>query len=197
MDTHNTYNKVSRLLHWTIAVLIIGLLCGGLLMGNIPNSSLALKVGVYNWHKSIGLTILVLSIIRLVWRLTHRPPALPDSMKKGEVMITKIMHTAFYVFMIVMPLVGWSIISTSKFPSKLFNSPVTIPVLPFWKDLGAAPKKEIHELFEETHEIMAFIAIALIVLHVAAALKHHFVAKDDILVRMMPSLNKKTSSSEK
>jgi cytochrome b561 len=194
MSTQNSYHRVSRLLHWTLAILIVGMLAIGLLMGNIPNANLGFKVMVYNWHKTIGLLILTLSVFRLIWRLTHKPPALPAAMKSWEKLVTRVVHSAFYAFMIVMPLVGWSIISTSKFPSKFFNSALTIPKLPFWHDMTAEAQKGAHEFFEETHEIMAFLAIALIALHVAAALKHHFVAKDDVLVQMMPSLRKNASS---
>lgn len=187
MNTFTPYDRVARALHWTIAILILGLLAIGFLMGNLPDEPLSRKIFVYNMHKSFGLTVLVLSLFRLLWRLTHKAPALPSTMKKWEIGISHLTHFLFYVFMIVMPLVGWALVSTSKFPSKLFNL-VNLPYLPFLAH--AENKKALHEVFEETHELLAFLAIALIVLHVAAALKHHYKDKDTVLARMLPRLHK-------
>ena len=105
--------------------------------------------------------------------------------------MAKSLHALFYVFMIGMPLVGWAIISTSRFPSFFFNSAkMRMPELPFWQGLDKVAKHDMHEFFEETHELMAFAAIALIVLHVVAALKHHKAGRD-ILVRMLPNYTRK------
>jgi len=146
---------------------------------------------VMNWHKTLGLLVLVLSITRLFWKFTHKAPAPLPGLKSWEKMLAKALHSLFYVFMIGMPLVGWAIISTSRFPSFLFNwTKVRIPELPFWSGLDKVAKHDMHEFFEEAHELMAFAAIALILLHVLAALKHHKAGKD-ILVRMMPNYVRK------
>ncbi len=183
-----TYTKTAIRLHWAIAILIICLLVVGLLMGKIPNENLSLKLMVFNWHKTLGLLVLVLSVVRLVWRLTHKPPALPSEITGLPKLLAKAVHVFFYVFMIAMPLIGWGIVSTSRFPSKLFNA-IPLPELPFWQHLDKEPKHDVHEFFENAHEKLAYIAIALILLHVAAAIKHHRAGKD-ILARMMPSLGK-------
>lgn len=189
MTATNTYTRMAIRLHWVIAVLIICLLIGGTLMGYIPKDNSTLRAMVYNWHKTIGMLILALSIFRLVWRLTHKPPALPSDITGLPKLISKITHIFFYVFMIAMPLIGWSIISTSRFPSKLFNA-FPMPELPFWQDLAKEPKHDVHEFFENAHEKLAYIAVALILLHVFAAIKHHK-AGGDIMVRMIPSLKSK------
>lgn len=187
-----SYNKVAVRLHWTIGGLIVLMLMVGFLMGYIPKENLSLKVMVYNWHKTIGLLILVLSILRLVWKLTHKAPAPLPGLKNWEALLAKSVHALFYVFMIGMPLVGWAMISTSKFPSFFFNwTKLRIPELPFWQGLDKAAKHGVHEFFEESHEVLAYAAIALILLHVFAALKHHKAGKD-ILVRMIPGYTRKT-----
>lgn len=200
MSAHSTsksynsksYNKVSVWLHWIIGGLIGMLLVVGFLMGYIPDSKLSTKIMVYNWHKTIGMLILVLSVLRLVWKLTHKAPAPLPGLKSWEKMMAKTLHALFYVIMIGMPLAGWAIISTSRFPSKLFNA-IPLPQLPFWHGLAEEARKQTHHLFEEIHEIMAFAAIALILLHVFAALKHHRSGKD-ILVRMLPKYVRKEKS---
>ena len=188
MSAQTTYTKTAVRLHWVLAILIMALLAGGFLMGYIPDANLKLKILVYNMHKTIGLLILVLSLFRLYWRLTHKPPALPSEITGLPKLISKAVHTLFYVFMIAMPLIGWAIISTSRFPSKLFNA-IPLPKLPILSGIKGDERKSIHHLFEEAHEILAFIAVALIVLHVAAAIKHHR-SGNDILARMLPSLRK-------
>ena len=186
-----SYNKVALWLHWGIGGLIGVLLVVGFLMGNIPKDDISFRALVYNWHKTIGVLILVLSVVRLIWKLTHKAPAPLPGLKDWEKMVSKAVHTMFYVFMIGMPLVGWAIISTSRFPSFFFNSAkMRIPELPFWQSLDKAAKSDMHGFFEETHELMAFAAIALILLHVVAALKHHKAGRD-ILVRMIPSYTRK------
>ncbi len=186
-----SYNKVAVWLHWSIGILIVLLLVIGFLMGNIPKDDISLRALVYNWHKTLGLLVLVLSIVRLFWKLTHKAPAPLLGLKAWEKTAAKSLHTLFYMFMIGMPLVGWAIISTSRFPSFFFNAAkMRIPELPFWQALDKAAKHDVHEFFEETHELMAFAAIALILLHVFAALKHHKAGKD-ILVRMLPNYTRK------
>ena len=189
MTSATTYTKTAIRLHWVIAVLIICLLIGGTLMGYIPKDNSTLRAMVYNWHKTIGMLILALSIFRLIWRLTHKPPALPSDITGLPKLISKITHIFFYVFMIAMPLIGWAIISTSRFPSKLFNA-FPMPELPFWQNLAKEPKHDMHEFFENAHEKLAYIAVALILLHVFAAIKHHK-AGGDIMARMIPSLKNK------
>lgn len=180
-----SYSKMAVRLHWAIAILIIGLLCIGLLMGSLPNGG-SLKSAVYNWHKTLGLLVLVLSLFRLYWRLTHKPPAQVGGVKAWEEKLAGTVHWFFYGFMIVMPFVGWGISSTSRYPSRLFNA-IPLPRLPILSSVEN--RKEVHHFFEETHEILAYIAIALIVLHIAAAIKHQLGGKA-VLTRMIPAMKK-------
>ena len=188
MTTSETYSRTARWLHWIIAILIIFMLIGGKLMGFIPKDETSLRVMIYGWHKTFGITILILSVLRLFWRLGHKPPALPAHMPPWERMAAQGTHIAFYAFMIVMPLAGWAITSTSRYPSKIFQV-VPLPALPGLSDLGER-REEMHHFFEDTHEKLAYLAIALILLHVGAALKHHYKDKDDVLARMLPRLGK-------
>jgi len=189
--TENTYTRMARWLHWVIAGLIVFMLAGGFLMRFVPEDNFSLTVLVYNWHKTIGLFILVLSIGRLVWRLSHKPPPLPTGIPGLAKLASKLVHVFFYVFMIGMPLIGWAIISTSRFPSKLFNA-VPLAKLPVLRGYTGDARDNINGLFGDVHEVMAYIAIALIVLHIAAALKHH--CEDGVFLRrMLPSkLSSKT-----
>ncbi|NNC37560.1 MAG: cytochrome b [Hyphomonadaceae bacterium] len=188
MTSADTYSRTARWLHWTIALLIIFMLIGGKVMENIPREETSLRVFVYGWHKTFGIVILVLSFVRLFWRLGHKPPPLPAHMPAWERMAAMGTHAAFYIFMIAMPLIGWAITSTSRYPSKIFQV-VPLPALPGLGDLGDK-RAELHEFFENAHEKLAYLAMALIALHVAAALKHHYKDKDDVLARMIPRLKK-------
>ncbi len=181
-----SYSKGAVFLHWLMAVLIILMLAGGFLMGYTPDDNPKLAMFVYNWHKTIGILILVLTLIRILWRLSHKPPALPDYIKGWEAGLAKLVHLGLYVFMLAMPLVGWALVSTGKYPSFLMNlKSLRLPDLPFWNHLDKAAKHDWHEFFEETHELLAFVAIALLVLHIAGAVKHMRSDKQ-YAVRMMP-----------
>ena len=135
-------------------------------------------------HKSVGLTVPVLAVLRLAWRLMNPPPPYPDHMTTAEVVLAKLSHWGFYVLMLALPLSGWAMVSTSKlqFPILYFGL-FEIPKLPFSKAWG--------ELFDQSHLILGWITLALIVLHVAAALKHHYFDRDDVLVRMLPGLRQR------
>lgn len=175
--TQARYTKIAAILHWLIALMIIGLIVFGILMTNenVPN-----RFALYQWHKSFGILVLFLSFARLFWRLGHKPPPLPEGMKRWEIAASKLTHIAFYVLMIGMPLLGWAMVSASKLPipTVLFN------VMP-WPDMPGIPKDEsLNKLFRNLHEIGAKLFIALIVLHFAAAMKHQFVNKDGLLLRM-------------
>jgi len=173
------YNKVAIVLHWTIALLIIGLILFGLLMTQewMPN-----RFAIYQWHKSIGMTVLVLSLARLLWRLGHRPPPLPDAMPGWQRRASHFTHGAFYALMFAMPLLGWAMVSASDLPiPTVIYGLMTLPDMP-----GVSESKASAERFKFLHEIGAKLFIALIFLHVGAALKHHFTDRDDVLKRMAP-----------
>lgn len=185
MAASKRYTKVAIVLHWVIALLIIGQLIGGKVM--MAMDPAPLKYEIFQLHKSFGLTILILSVLRLVWRLTHKPPSLPDGMKPYERLGAKLSHIGFYVLMIGIPLAGWVMVSAStrQISTKLFKV-ITWPDFP-----GVTRSEGFENLMKDVHEYMAYAAIALILLHVGAAIKHHYINKDDVLHRMLPFVKPK------
>lgn len=179
------YAPVAILLHWLIAALIVlQVILAGRMEGRLTPESFA----VTQLHKSIGISILLLSLARLGWRLLNPPPPMPTSLALWELRLAKLTHLGFYFVMIAMPLTGWIMVSTSRFaiPTLLFG---TVP----WPDLpilgGLTP--ELKHLWNEAgklgHGAIIKIAYLLIALHVAGALKHQlFDANEPVLARMAP-----------
>lgn len=152
----------------------------------------ALAITGFQLHKSLGLTILALSLLRLLWRLTHRPPPMPATMPAWEVLAARGAHAAFYGLMIGLPLSGWLMVSAQWDGGKPLNVPTLwfgIFEVPHLFGLNAMAD-EFRAVFahnaEETHEWLAKGTAALLVLHVAAALKHHFINRDSVLIGMVP-----------
>ena len=184
MSPSARYSRVAIAFHWVIALMIIGLIIFGILMTNpeTPN-----RFEIYQLHKSFGILVLILSVLRLLWRFTHKPPPLPRGMKPWEAFAARFTHIAFYVIMIGMPLLGWAMVSASELeiPTRIFGQ---IP----WPDMPGIPRdKALEETLKFLHGNIGKATIALIVLHIGAALKHHFVNKDDVLSRMLPFLGRK------
>ncbi len=180
------YNRVAIVLHWTIAILVLGLIPVGLIMEDAPK---AIQGTVYQMHKSFGLMVLFLSLARLGWRLANPPPPLPDSMKAWEKQVASITHWAFYFLIIAIPLSGWMLVSASpKNIPTMFLTLFHWPHIWFLANMDVAQKKEIAGIFDQTHVILAYGAIALIVLHVGAALRHQYWIKDNEMARMIPRL---------
>ena len=183
------YTAVAIVLHWLIAAVILTLLAAGLWMTDAivqpQTKNFAFKV--YQWHKALGLTVLVLTLLRLLWRLANPPPPLPAGMNSLERAGAHVTHIAFYALMFAIPLAGWAMVSASPFglPTMvfgLFEWP-HIPMLAALED-----KKPTEALFKAAHKYMGYGLMALLVLHVAAALKHHFVNRDGVLARMTPGV---------
>lgn len=171
------YTATAKSLHWLMAVLFFGLLALGFYMSDLPLSPQKLKL--YSWHKWAGVTVFVLVWLRLLWRVTHRPPALPESMPKLMQTAAHAGHLALYALMIVIPLSGWLMSSAKGFQTVWFG------ILPI-PDL-LAKDKELGNLLQTVHQGLNLVFIAVIAGHVGAALKHHFIDKDDILTRMLPT----------
>lgn len=177
------YTRPAIALHWILAVLIIGNLAFGLYMVGLPLSPQKLKY--ISWHKWVGVTVLIVSAARLLWRLTHPAPALPDTMKAWEKRVANASHTLLYVLFFAAPLTGWLFSSAAGFQT------VYLGVLPI-PDL-LAKDKELADVLKITHRWINYTMATLIVLHVAAALKHHFLDRDDVLTRMIPSLPRRST----
>jgi cytochrome b561 len=173
-NSKTRFGIVAILFHWVIAILIIGLLAVGLYMVSLPFGLEKLKF--YGWHKECGLLVLFLAFFRLFWRLTNVNPQLV--LPWLEKFAARSMHWAFYSFLFAMPITGWLITSAAGIPATFFGL-FTLPNL-----VAANPQKLA--LFEQIHQWLGYALIAAICLHTAAALKHHFINKDDILRRMFP-----------
>lgn len=174
------YDPIAVTLHWVIALAIIVMLALGNFMGDLPAS---VKFSAYAFHKSLGISILALSLFRLIWRFLNPPPALAAGMKPWEKLLAHGAHWALYFLMIAMPLSGWLLVSASRKYPTIFFGLGEVPFLPMPVGIDG---KATAEAFEEVHELLANGAILLVLLHVAAALKHHIVAKDTTLTRMLP-----------
>ncbi len=192
------YSAVAIALHWAIALCILSMIPMGLWMSAAierPESQ-ALAYRVFQIHKSIGFLILGLTVVRIAWRLTHRPPALPRDMKGWEAFAAHATHIAFYALMLALPLTGWLYVSAGwavaqdralEVATSWFGL-FPIPHLPGVADLPAGVKRALAFQAMGAHSLMAWGATALIVLHVAAALKHQFVDRDGVLSQMVPGL---------
>ncbi|MBI1392259.1 MAG: cytochrome b [Alphaproteobacteria bacterium] len=187
------YAGVAIALHWIIAAMILGQIAGGFYMHNLPDGNQ--KFELYQLHKSTGITILLLSLVRLGWRLTHPAPPLPGGMPDWQRLLARGTHIGFYALMIGVPLGGWAIVSASPLapsvPTYLFGA-IPWPHLPFFD--GVEDRKATAEAIAEMHELGAFSILGLFALHVAAALKHHFKDKDGVLARMLPFLKRAGSA---
>ncbi len=192
------YGVVAMALHWLIAVMIIGMLIGGLIMGDLDPAGPGLlgmsKFEIYQLHKSFGITVLLLSLLRLAWRLANPVPPMPANMKTWERIAARVTHWGFYFLMIAIPLSGWAMVSASPWgiPTVIFG----LFEWPHIAPLTAVEDKEaVEHLFYEIHEYLAFGAIALLGLHIAAAGKHALVLKDGVVGRMVPGLSTKSPSA--
>lgn len=173
-NTENKYGSIAILLHWLMAILIIGLLILGLYMVGLPISLQKLKL--FGWHKELGILVLGLVMIRLWWRLSNVMPNL-SALPKWERVAARTVHWSFYFFMLALPLSGWMMSSAAALPVSFFGL-FTLPDL-------VSPNEELFHFFVRIHKWIAYALIATICLHVLAAFKHVVINKDDIMKRMI------------
>ncbi|MEH3148251.1 MAG: cytochrome b [Methylobacterium frigidaeris] len=178
------YTVVAILLHWLIAFGILALIAMGLVMAHADIAPMQ-RFQLYQWHKSVGLTVLMLALLRLLWRVFHRPPPLPAAMPAAERRAASAAHLVLYGLMLGLPLVGWALVSASPFniPTVLYGV-LPWPHLPGFADLS--DKAAVEGVLKLVHAYGAWFLGALVVLHVGAALRHHLVLRDDTLWRMLP-----------
>jgi len=178
------YDRVAMALHWLMAFMILGLLAAGFWMhGAIKDPARrALAFEVYQLHKSLGLTVLVLSAVRIAWRLLHKPPPLPP-MPPWQRLAAQAGHAGLYLLMFGLPLTGWLMVSASPlgFPTFWFGL-VEVPHWPF----AAEVKATFEGRFQKLHGLMGWGMVALLLAHVGAALFHQFIQRDGLLARMWP-----------
>ncbi|MGZ8408126.1 MAG: cytochrome b [Caulobacteraceae bacterium] len=179
------YTTVAIWLHWLIAAMIITNIALGFGHEWVDRDTGRQMIW---WHKPIGLTVLMLSFVRLWWRLTHKPPPLPAAMPQWERFLASATHWLFYALMIGMPIGGWLFMSASP-----RNTPISYfglfdwPFLPV-HSLADDQRKAVFDSFKELHEIGGYMMLGLLVLHVAAALKHIFINRDEVGHHMIPAL---------
>ncbi|MFZ3023780.1 cytochrome b [Pseudomonas sp.] len=177
-NTEDTYGSVSRALHWLMALLIIGMLAGGFLMGEFGRDN-PLRPVLYSLHKSTGSLLLLLIGLRLLWTLVNpKPRAIGDNGPAN--LLAKGVHIGLYVLMIGLPLSGYLLVAlgTSTKPFEFYG---LFPLPKF------SPNGDVREIAEELHENLPWFAIALIGLHIAGGLKRHFIERDGTLARMWRS----------
>jgi cytochrome b561 len=169
------YDNVAIAFHWLLALMIFGSFCVGLYMSGLPFS--IQRVKLFNWHKWAGMTILALTLLRLLWRLRHPPPPEAPAPHWQQV-AAKATHRAMYALCVAIPLVGWAYSSAAGFQIVVYG------VLPMPNLMAADP--ELAKAIKPVHAWLAYTLAALVVLHVSAGLKHHFVDHDGLLHRMRP-----------
>lgn len=173
--TPKQYTLLAIGLHWWIALLIFIAFPLGIYMHDLPLSPTKLKL--FSWHKWLGVTVFLFVVLRIYWRLRHSPPDLPDSIASWQKLITHVAHGLLYLLMVAIPLSGWLMSSAKGFQTVWFG------VLPIPDLLNK--DKELGNLLAIVHQTLNFSFLALGILHVLAALKHHFIDKDVILRRML------------
>jgi cytochrome b561 len=174
------YTRTAVTLHWLIALVIFVVFPLGVYMHELPLSPDKLRL--YSYHKWMGVTVFMLAALRLYWRATHQPPTLPESMAGWEKFAAHATHYALYVLVFVIPLSGWLMSSAKGFQTVWFG------VLPLPDLVGK--DKELGDILQEVHEVLNFLLLGLVLGHIGAALKHHFIEHDDILARMLPFLRR-------
>jgi len=166
------YNGIARAFHAVIALMVIFNLASG-----IGGESIEDIWNPFPIHKATGIVILLLSLARIGWRLTWTAPVWPATMGNLQRLVAKVTHLAFYGLMLIVPLTGWIMSSAGKYPISIYG-------FFEWPKLAVAKGSALAEIAHEGHEILGFLMAGLVVLHVAAALHHHFIIKDNVLRRM-------------
>lgn len=187
------WGAVTQALHWLMALMLAGMVIVGLLMVDVGKQALAtgdmsltvLGVPVfdmYQLHKSFGFTLFVLAALRLVWRFANPVPALPDTMPAHEKLAAHGGHIALYGLMLALPITGWLMASASPLgiPTIIFGL-FTLP-----HPIG--PDAALEQTLKQVHFWLAMALVAVVAVHAAAALKHHFINRDGVLARMVPGL---------
>jgi len=168
------YTKTAIAMHWLIVLMLIGAFALGWYMTDLKISPA--KLQYYAWHKWLGITILGLVVLRLLWRVTHKPPPLPLATPRWQVLAAGAGHWTLYLLLLAIPLSGWAHSSAAGFPVVYFGW----LQLPDW-----LPKdKALAHQMEELHEMLTTALLVVVAAHVLAALKHHFIDRDGLLHRM-------------
>jgi len=177
------YTAVAIALHWLIALLVLCLMTVGFTMTDLPKSAGPIKLKLYAYHKWAGVSIFALVLLRVLWRLGHRPPAPPAGMQDWQRRAAAGTHLLLYLLTVAVPLTGWLFSSAKGFQTVVFGV-WPIPDL-LSKDLALA------EILRGSHQALNYLMAVLVILHVAAALKHHWIDRDGVLSSMLPLLRRR------
>ena len=172
------YTRTAMVLHWLIALAVLGQIGFGWYLQGIPRGTPDRTVFV-NYHKSIGMVIAILIFVRIAWRLLHKPPPLPASLPLWERRAALANHALLYTCMLIMPLAGYTASNFSKFGVKFFN----VLLLPPW----GVDNRAVYAFFNGLHVATSYVFVALIALHLLAVLKHIAFPRHGVLRRMLPS----------
>ncbi len=175
------YDRVAIALHWLIGVALLLQIAFGFLLDEIAPRNTPERAGVINLHKSIGITLGVLIVLRLIWRIAHSPPPLPAGLPRWQRTAAHWNQWALYACMVLMPSSGYIASNFSKYGVKFFG----ISFAPW-----GPQSKAVYEFFNGVHVVTAFVFAGLITLHIAAALKHAFIERDHVVARMWPPTNR-------
>jgi cytochrome b561 len=178
-NTEDRYGVVAILLHWLMAFLIIGLAALGLYMVTLPDAGFnTKKITLILLHKEFGLSVLALLAVRLAWRLTHVLPQLAAHLPDWQKVTARFVHLCFYALMFALPVTGWLMSSAAGIPVSFFGLFMLPDLLPH--------NEYLFQRFIDIHKWFGYVFIFFIFVHVGAALRHHFVFKDDTLRKMLP-----------
>jgi len=176
-NTSSRWGPVSQLLHWVVVALVITQLILGPLAAALPLGMH--KLAMLARHKSIGITILMLAVLRLLWRALSPTPQLPATLAPHERRLARCTHAALYALLFILPLSGWIMSSARNFAVSWFGL-FQLPDL-------VSPDRYLYEFMVRAHLILAWVLGIVAALHALAALRHHFILKDDVLRRMLPA----------
>jgi len=177
------YTKTAIVLHWLVAFLIFGAFPIGLIMSDMSLSPLKLKL--FSYHKWLGVTVFILAVARLAWRATHVPPLLPGTMPVWQQRAAQGVHHVLYLLLFLIPLSGW-LMSSAKGVQTVYFGVLPLPDL-------VGKDKALGHLLQVVHETLNYGMLALVIVHIAAALKHQYVDRNGVLARMVPFIEKETS----
>jgi cytochrome b561 len=177
IERGDRYSRGAIAFHWGIAALVLFNLIVGLFHDAMPRAWGAMAI-----HKSVGMAVLLLTLGRIGWRLAHKPPHLPELLPAWEKAVAHTVHFILYALLLLLPITGWLLSSNPEKPRPIdWFGLFQIPVLPATPDIAHGA--------HEAHELLGYLMAALVVIHIAAALRHHFVLRDKVLARMLPGHN--------
>jgi cytochrome b561 len=176
MNSESRYGAVAQLFHWAIVALVVTQFILAWQEHQLPTG--VAKIAVLARHKSVGITILVLALLRLTWRAFNPVPPPPETSPSWQRTASRFSHFLLYALLILIPLLGWAMSSARNFPVSWFGL-VTLPDF-------VAPNRAVYEFLHEAHETCAKLLFVVALVHAVAALKHHFIDRDNVLRRMLP-----------